>query len=657
MKRPVTLANRGVSTWFPVVVLALLASAALATEPLVPVFGRVPVHAVVSFDAGTGQFLFDLQITNPIENTLSVQWMTLDISSERTAPPVTVFGPSGWRLTDATADAKAMWWCAIHAVPLSPGSTAQGLGFRTTRLPAIRDFVVNPDVFPYIEVLFADREAQGKLLEISEQAEIQDRYVFRTKTLGPLGAYPGTFGHWNTWQADIAQARQLGWISDAGLAATIETNVAAARQAVLASDSATARTKLQAVIDAIQGSQPSERTSEGYALVFFNAQYLRDHLPTPCAPRLSLAPESATQPIGTSYTATASLVNVADGKPFAGFGIYIRVTSGPHVGTRTFGGADANGNFALTYTGAKLGEDVIEARTLTGPGEFAFDFESSTIPVCIPLGLSSPLVKVKWEGGPDLAVTSFFPPVIKKTGGQGVLVTEETENLGNTAAPPLVTRYYLSATESIDPATARVTGERSVPELAAGASSSVDEYPFTVPSDLPEGLYYLGACADADGTVIETNEDNNCSFSKMAVKRQTIVAIERANQPPDCSQVHADPSVLWPPNHRLVPIQILGVTDPEGDPISITVTGITQDEPTNGLGDGDTSPDAVGVGTSQVQVRAERAGSGNGRVYVISFHAGDGQGGTCAGSVKVTVPHDKGKGEAVDDGQSYDSTK
>jgi len=263
---------------------------------------------------------------------------------------------------------------------------------------------------------------------------------------------------------------------------------------------------------------------------------------------------------------------------------------------------------------------------------------------------------VMWEGGPDLAVTSFFPPLIKKTGGQEVLVTEKTESLGSTAAPPSVTRYYLSATKSIDVATARVMGERPIPELAAGASSSVDEYAFTVPSDLPEGLFYLGACADADGTVIETNEVNNCSFSEMSVIRQTFVAIERTNQPPDCSQVHADAGVLWPPNHKLVPVEILGVTDPEGDPISITVTGITQDEPTSGLGDGDITPDGIGVGTSQPQVRAERAGGGNGRVYVISFRAEDGQGGSCTGSVKVTVPHDKGKGEAVDDGQSYDST-
>jgi hypothetical protein len=654
MKRPLLLVKSDAWKSFWVLALALLAPAALAAEPPVPVFGSASVSAAVSYDAGTGQFLFDLQVTNPVENTLSVQWMKLDISSEATAPPVKVFGPSGWHLTDATADRNAMWWCSIHAVPLSPGSRLQGLGFRTARLPAIREFVVNPDVFPYIEALFADREAQGKLLEISEQAAIEDRYVLRTKTLGPLGPSPRSFAHWNTWQADIAQAKQLGWISDPTLAATIEANVAVARQAVLAGDTATARAKLQAVIDAIQGSQPSQRTSEGYALVFFNAQYLRDHLPSLCEPKLSLAPESATQPVGTRYTATATLVNIADGKPFPGFYVNIGVISGPHAGTAAGDRVDENGTLTLTYTGTKPGEDQIQARTPQGPG--IATSEGAAAPMCIPFALASNVVTVKWEGGPDLAVASFFPPMVKSTGGRTSYITEETENLGNTPAPPSVTRYYLSAIKSIDPATAGIVGERPVAELAPEASSSVDELAFTVPSDLPEGLYFLGACADADGTVIETNEDNNCSFSEMAVQRGIIVAVERTNQPPTCTRAHADPNALWPPNHKLVPIQILGVTDPEGDPVSITVTGITQDEPTNGLGDGDTSPDGFGVGTSRPQVRAERAGNGNGRVYVISFRAEDGQGGSCTGSVKVTVSHDK-KSEAVDDGQSYDSTK
>ena len=47
--------------------------------------------------------------------------------------------------------------------------------------------------------------------------------------------------------------------------------------------------------------------------------------------------------------------------------------------------------------------------------------------------------------------------------------------------------------------------------------------------------------------------------------------------------------------------------------------------------------------------------SGDGRVYVISFTADDGNGGTCSGTVSVEVPTTK-KGTAVDSGQNFDST-
>src|SRR6266536_4773993 len=129
------------------------------------------------------------------------------------------------------------------------------------------------------------------------------------------------------------------------------------------------------------------------------------------------------------------------------------------------------------------------------------------------------------------------------------------------------------------------------------------------------------------------------------------------NRPPDCSAAQPSVSQLWPPNHSLHAVSVLGVTDPDGDPVTITITGITQDEPTHGPGSGDASPDGFGVGTSQAQLRAERSGSGNGRVYVIQFTASDGRGDTCSGSVSVGTPHDQGKESVpIDDGQLYDST-
>jgi hypothetical protein len=90
----------------------------------------------------------------------------------------------------------------------------------------------------------------------------------------------------------------------------------------------------------------------------------------------------------------------------------------------------------------------------------------------------------------------------------------------------------------------------------------------------------------------------------------------------------------------------------------VTITSVTQDEPTNGLGDGDTAVDAIIQSTAYVLLRAERSGLGNGRVYIINFTAIDDLGQTCAGSVRVDVPHRNQKNSpSIDDGQSYNSTQ
>ena len=131
----------------------------------------------------------------------------------------------------------------------------------------------------------------------------------------------------------------------------------------------------------------------------------------------------------------------------------------------------------------------------------------------------------------------------------------------------------------------------------------------------------------------------------------TVLAI---NDPLACGLAQASPDRLWPPNHKMVPVEIVGVTDPDNEQVTITVTGVTQDEPVNNTGDGDTSPDAVIQGDT-VLLRAERAGDGNGRVYQVTFTADNGIGGTCSGTVTVCVPHDRKATGCVDDGQFYDS--
>lgn len=134
------------------------------------------------------------------------------------------------------------------------------------------------------------------------------------------------------------------------------------------------------------------------------------------------------------------------------------------------------------------------------------------------------------------------------------------------------------------------------------------------------------------------------------------------NKPPLCTTAAASIGTLWPPNHKFVNVGIDGVSDPEGGPVTVVITGVMQDEPTNGLGDGDTPIDAVIKTNGTVDLRAERTGTpkvpGNGRVYHVSFMATDSMDATCAGVVTVCVPHDMGAHKVcVDGGPLYDSTK
>ena len=132
------------------------------------------------------------------------------------------------------------------------------------------------------------------------------------------------------------------------------------------------------------------------------------------------------------------------------------------------------------------------------------------------------------------------------------------------------------------------------------------------------------------------------------------VSVVSTNEPPTVTGATASIGTLWPPDHRMVPISIAGVADPNNN-ATITITGVTQDEPTNGLGDGDTAIDAIINPDGTVLLRSERSGKGDGRVYRISFTASDPEG-SASGVVKVGVPHSKKTTAAIDSGGVFIST-
>ncbi|HXC34430.1 MAG TPA: CHRD domain-containing protein [Candidatus Acidoferrales bacterium] len=126
--------------------------------------------------------------------------------------------------------------------------------------------------------------------------------------------------------------------------------------------------------------------------------------------------------------------------------------------------------------------------------------------------------------------------------------------------------------------------------------------------------------------------------------------------PPVITNAWACPNVLWPPNHKLVTVTIhAGVTDNCG-PTTWKIIGVQSNEPVNGKGDGNTSPDWCILGPHTVALRAERSGTGTGRIYTITIQAEDESGNLSAPfNVTVTVPHDMSHKNGHDDDPGNDN--
>lgn len=160
------------------------------------------------------------------------------------------------------------------------------------------------------------------------------------------------------------------------------------------------------------------------------------------------------------------------------------------------------------------------------------------------------------------------------------------------------------------------------------------------------------ATGECSNPPVDCNDGNDCTIDSCNPADGACI---NDDQCPDCSGAASSDDSLWPPNHKWHDITVGGVTDPQGQTVTITIDAITQDEPTDTNGpkqciDGD------GVGTDTAQVRAERLGNGDGRVYGIAFTATDPDGYACSGTVGTCVPHDQGQGAScVDSGQNYDS--
>jgi hypothetical protein len=152
----------------------------------------------------------------------------------------------------------------------------------------------------------------------------------------------------------------------------------------------------------------------------------------------------------------------------------------------------------------------------------------------------------------------------------------------------------------------------------------------------PDGPYRL-----ASTEVTLTGTDSRDAMSSCQAK---VTVVDTT--PPSISSVTASPDVLWPANHKMVPVAV-GVTVNDACDANVAngcaILSVTSNEPINGLGDGNTEPDYKITGNLTLNLRAERSGKGNGRIYTVGVVCADASGNSSMKTVAVTVPHDQSK--------------
>lgn len=131
-------------------------------------------------------------------------------------------------------------------------------------------------------------------------------------------------------------------------------------------------------------------------------------------------------------------------------------------------------------------------------------------------------------------------------------------------------------------------------------------------------------CTAANGA----GPDASCSFDVTVTD----------DEAPTISNASASPSVIWSPNHQMVDVEVSYMAEDNCSGEVSCSLSVASNEPVEGLGDGDTSPDWEVVDAHRVRLRAERSGTGTGRVYTITITCTDAAGNTSTRDVTVLVP-------------------
>jgi hypothetical protein len=256
---------------------------------------NVEVRASIEYAQKDHVFTYTYNLTNPATNNGEIDVVSFSISREITD---STLSDDGLKLCDSPrskvvskemitaigASAPEFWSC--HLMPnktfafaamddnlrLHPGSSISGFQIVSRGLPAIRAVDAEPaldtDKLP-------SKYSDDKLLEALESS-----LLWHGKTVGPR-APPRALD--SKQFVDYLyllneQSAELKWIKRPELQQTLEQQLKAIKSRLVAKDPKQAKKLLTSFLQFVRDQNGSGVTPEGFALLYYNAQYLADHL-------------------------------------------------------------------------------------------------------------------------------------------------------------------------------------------------------------------------------------------------------------------------------------------------------------------------------------------------------------------------------------------
>jgi hypothetical protein len=287
-----------------------------------PRFSDVVLECSVIQDVPTGVFTYRYSLTNGSTSTGCINGVDIDISLSPGSSQLSKVGlidypryvdrsplsfdstiqvvpvgipklPSFHGFTSAWSadfgiDGFVGWFRAIPDYRLPPGQTLDSIIMTSHGLPGIRRFVVTPSYHPKpaIEITPENEDsvyrntAEPTAEQDSAELALEESIKMRGYTIGPI-APPINFSP-SIWLDTLIsykhQALNLGWITNQGIANSLDSKLGSAKSKLAAGDTTGAKNMLNAFVNEVEAQNGKHLSGEAYALLKFNAEYLIQRL-------------------------------------------------------------------------------------------------------------------------------------------------------------------------------------------------------------------------------------------------------------------------------------------------------------------------------------------------------------------------------------------